>query len=83
MNPSEVTIGKKVVRSKGDYVVGRVGEIIAIDSEKNRAQVAWVGNPKTWVAFDAIEDESRPYGFTECKRDAKTGRITYPKYFRL
>ena len=29
------TIGQQVVRSKGDYVVGRIGNVVAIDTEKN------------------------------------------------
>jgi len=55
------TIGTEVVRSKGDYVVGRTGLIVAIDLDKNRAQVAWKGETKTWVSFKAIEPTSIPY----------------------
>jgi hypothetical protein len=54
-------IGTEVVRSKGDYVVGRVGVIVEIDEVKNRAQVAWGGNPKTWVSLNAIMPTSIPY----------------------
>ena len=27
-----VEIGQKVVRSKGDYVVGRIGEVVELDN---------------------------------------------------
>ena len=63
-------IGQEVVRSKGDYVVGRVGTIIAIDAEKQRAQVSW----GSWVKFDVIEPTSIPYEIVETKR--------FPKYIR-
>lgn len=55
------TIGQEVVRSKGDYVVGRTGIIVAIDSEKRRAQVQWKGDAKTWVSFVSLELTSQPY----------------------
>jgi hypothetical protein len=55
------TIGQQVVRSKGDYVVGRIGNIMAIDTEKNRAQVEWSGETKTWVSFGSLESTSQPY----------------------
>jgi hypothetical protein len=61
MKNENLTIGQEVVRSKGDYVVGRVGLVVAIDTEKNRAQVEWTGNTKTWVSFNAIELTSNPY----------------------
>ena len=54
-------IGDEVVRSKGDYVVGRVGKIIEIDSLNGRARVEWEGSPRTWVKFDVIELTSIPY----------------------
>ena len=57
MNIQDATIGLEVVRAKGDYVVGRVGNIIAIDTEKNRAQVNW----GSWVSFTVIEPTSIPY----------------------
>ena len=57
MNIQDATIGLQVVRAKGDYVVGRVGNIIAIDAEKNRAQVSW----GSWVSFTVIEPTSIPY----------------------
>lgn len=68
-------IGQQVVRTKGDYVVGRIGNIIAIDSEKNRAQVDWKGNTKTWVSLDSLEPTEIPY---EIIKPAKG----FPKYKR-
>lgn len=56
----EFIIGDQVIRSKGDYVVGRVGKIIEIDSLNGRARVEWEGNPRTWVKFDVIELASIP-----------------------
>lgn len=71
-------IGQEVVRSKGDYVVGRVGVIIAIDTEKNRAQVSW----GSWVSFSVIELTSIPYEIVPAyKKDKYTW--TNPKYKRL
>lgn len=69
------TLGLEVVRTTGDYVIGRTGHIVAIDAEKKRAQVEWKGNPTTWVAFAAIEPTSTPYEII------KGGR--FPKYRRL
>jgi len=78
MNIQNATIGLEVVRSKGDYVVGRVGNIIAIDTEKNRAQVSW----GSWVSFTAIEPTSIPYQIiAPYWKDKYT--FTNPKYVRL
>jgi hypothetical protein len=56
-------IGQEVVRTKGDYVVGSTGPVIAIDSDKKRCQVQW-GNCKTWVKDDCLELKSIPYEIT-------------------
>lgn len=56
----EFLIGDQVIRSKGDYVVGRVGKIIEIDSLNRRARVEWEGSPRTWVKFNVIELASIP-----------------------
>ena len=56
----EFLIGDQVIRSKGDYVVGRVGKVIEIDSLNRRARVEWEGSPRTWVKFDVIELASIP-----------------------
>lgn len=61
MIPTECTIGLEVVRSIGDYVVGRVGKVIEIDNVKGRARVQWEAGVKTWVKFAVIEPTSIPY----------------------
>tara|TARA_R110000868_G_scaffold99064_3_gene272801 strand:- start:1212 stop:1490 length:279 start_codon:yes stop_codon:yes gene_type:complete len=82
MTNSSIQIGVEVVRSKGDYVVGRIGKVIAIDTEKNRAQVDWNNNPKSWVSFSALELTSIPYEIIPpYKKDKFTW--TNPKYNRL
>lgn len=81
----KIKVGEEVVRSKGDYVVGRIGLVVALDIEKSRAQVDWVGETKTWVSFDALEPTSVPYRiipFQEIKVRNKVKR-TWPKYERL
>lgn len=80
MKIENVTIGLEVVRSKGDYVVGRIGKIVDIDAEKNRAQVKWNGETSTWVSFTAIELTSIPYEITESYYDKKRGKLVNPKY---
>lgn len=55
MNYQDAQIGQQVVRSKGDYVVGRIGEVVAKDEIKNRVQVAWGGETKTWVSVNSVE----------------------------
>ena len=84
MNIQDAKIGQEVVRSKGDYVVGRVGIIIAI--EDNRAQVKWELCATTKVSLNAIELTSIPYEIIP----ATTGRDrfgypthTHPKYKKL
>lgn len=78
------TIGAEVVRSKGDYVVGRKGTIINIDSVKSRAQVQWYGETKTWVKFDSLELTSIPYQIVPAKPTCKrTGRMFWPTYKQL
>ncbi|WP_291599185.1 hypothetical protein [Bacteroides sp.] len=61
MKTTECSIGLEVVRSIGDYVVGRIGKVIEIDSEKGRARVQWDAGVKTWVKFAVIEPTSIPY----------------------
>lgn len=74
------SIGLEVVRSKGDYVVGRIGIIIAIDTEKQRSQVDWNGETTTWVSFDSIEPTSIPYEIIEGSFDKKKMKYSFPKY---
>lgn len=75
-------IGQEVVRSKGDYVVGRVGKVIAIDSEKNRAQVEWYSDPKTWVSFSSLELTSTPYEIIPMSSQGPF-KPMWPKYKKL
>ena len=69
MTISEAQIGVEVVRSKGDYVVGRTGSIVAIDADKKRAQVAWEFGPTTWVALASMELTSIPYEMLVIQKD--------------
>jgi hypothetical protein len=79
-----ITIGTEVVRSKGDYVVGRRGIVIAIDTEKNRAQVSWHHETKTWVKIEAIEPTSIPYEILPARPTCqRTGRMFWQTYKRL
>jgi hypothetical protein len=78
---SKFQIGQEVVRSKGDYVVGRVGAIISIDEEKNRAQVEWHNDPKSWVSFSSLELTSIPYEIIPGYQKHKGAWIN-PKYVK-
>ena len=82
MNTAKFSIGQEVVRSKGDYVVGRVGIVVAIDTEKNRAQVEWNEDPKSWVSFASLELTSTPYEIIPPRQKDKF-TWTNPKYKRL
>lgn len=88
MNYQDAQIGQEVVRSKGDYVVGRTGEIIDRDETKNRVRVAWKGENKTWVSCDSVEPTFIPYEIIRVSADEqdrrieKTGRPIWPLYRR-
>lgn len=82
MTNSNIQIGTEVVRSKGDYVVGRIGNIIAIDDEKNRAQVSWHFDTTTWVSFTALELTSIPYEIIPAHQKNKYTWVN-PKYKKL
>jgi hypothetical protein len=73
---THATIGQEVVRTSSDYVYGRTGNIVAIDADKNRAQVDWEGYPTTWVSLSAIESTSIAYEFVK-------GAGRWPKYRRI
>jgi len=75
-------IGQEVVRSKGDYVVGRIGKVIAIDAEKNMAQVEWNEDPKSWVSFNSLELTSIPFEIIPSYQKDKYTWVN-PKYKRL
>lgn len=76
-------LNDRVVRSKGDYVVGRTGTVVALDLEKNRAQVQWDQDTKTWVSFTALELESIPYQIIPGTFNKKKGYDSYPKYKKV
>jgi hypothetical protein len=82
MTTQKFQIGQEVVRSKGDYVVGRIGKIISIDTEKHRAQVEWYNAPKSWVTFTALELTSIPYEIIAPYAINKY-KWTNPQYKRL
>ena len=51
---NNITIGVTVQHiKKPSYYSPRIGKVI--DIKDGRAQVAWVGWPKTWVKFDSIK----------------------------
>lgn len=80
---SEFKLDLEVVRTKGDYVVGRIGPIIEIDHEKNRAKIDWKGERKTWVSFSSLAPTSIPYIIIPPTYDIKGVRSAYPQYIRL
>lgn len=67
-----------VVRSKGDYVVGRTGRIVDIDRDKRRVRVAWEGFNKTWVHAGVVEPIMNPY-----KIETGPEPNCYPVYIKL
>jgi hypothetical protein len=78
------SIGQEVVRTKGDYVVGKVGTIVAIDG--NRAQVSWKNNTTTKVSFGSLALTSTPYEIKEgsiTKDRYGFTKVTNPKYIKL
>lgn len=77
MNIQNASIGLEVVRAKGDYVVGRVGIIEEIDTQKNRVKVSW----GTWVSISVVEPTSIPYEIIEGYQ--KNYTWTNPKYRTL
>jgi len=51
---NSITIGSTVQHiKKPSYYSPRIGKVIDINN--GRAQVAWIGWPKTWVKFDSIK----------------------------
>lgn len=83
MSVNKIELGHEVVRSKGDYVVGRKGTILALDMTARRARVDWYGETKTWVSFDSIESTSIPYKIEPTKFNEEGRRISWPQYIRL
>lgn len=79
---TSIKVGDEVVRLKGDYTVGRIGKVLEIDHENNRAQVKWLYYPKSWVSITSIELTSVPYKIIEgYQKDKHT--FVNPKYKRL
>jgi hypothetical protein len=92
MKANEIQIGKKVVKSIANIVtIGKIGTIVDVDFDKQKVQVDWSSRDidsrfaasKTWIRFDAVEDESIPYIITKSIIDKKTGKIIWPKYQRI
>lgn len=86
MDFKKAKLGLEVVRSKGDYVVGRTGNVIELDDIKKRVRVQW-GNLKTWVKVEAVEPTSIPYEIISYYnnpkyRNKRTGLYPNPKYVR-
>lgn len=79
---TKFTAGDEVVRSKGDYVVGRIGEVIAISEIQRLAKVKWKGNSTTSVSFDSLELTSIPYEIIPAKYDGAGCRTAWQKYKR-
>jgi len=83
-NSTRFFIGQEVVRSKGGYVVGRLGEILEIDNMQDRVHVWWkFEGLRTWVSISVIAPTSIPYAITEGYMNKKTGRWVNGKYVRL
>lgn len=73
---SQIPLGTRVVRSKGNYVVGRTGSVISVNEERDRLLVNWDGEKKSWVSVTVVELESTPYEIVQ--RDGK-----WPLYRKL
>lgn len=92
MTKQKFQLGNRVIRSKGDCVVGRIGEIINMQFNGTcyRCQVKWDKAPKSWVVETSLELEAIPYKiipmtFHEKDTDTKRKgmRKDWPKYQRL
>lgn len=78
MKIEEVKVGFQVVRSKGDYVVGRKGIILSTRLDhlgRNQVQVMWDSGPKTWVNINSVELTTIPYAIVLGGK--------YPKYCKI
>jgi N-acetyl-anhydromuramyl-L-alanine amidase AmpD len=73
---THATIGQEVVRVSGDFYIGRTGTVIALDTDKKRAQVDWTRGSTTWVSLKVIEPTSIPYEIVTLKK------YGFPKYRR-
>ena len=82
MKSTEVKIGERVVRARGNNV-GHVGEII--DFKEPRIHVKWEDSSRTWVNISQLELEKVPYeiDMTNVGSFDRYGKIIYPKYRKL
>ena len=81
MNKQAARVGLKVVRSKGDYVVGRVGVIVELSDDMSRVRVSWENYNTTWVKLEVIEDAAIPYEIvTYTTRKQGLGEWQMPRY---
>ena len=84
MELQKFSVGQEVVRSKGEYVVGRLGVILSIENEK--AKVNWQGCKISQVAISAIEPVAIPYEIipaAEIKDKFGFYKFVNPKYIKL
>ena len=76
-------IGDEVVRTKGDYVVGRIGIVIDVNLKDKRAKIDWYGETKTWVSFGSLALKSIPYKIIPASYDKQGRRKRYQKYVAI
>ena len=86
MTIQETKIGKEVVRTKGEEMVGCIGTIVSIDYDKNRVKVNW-GHNTTSLNINSVELTSKPYRIEPAYnyQNQKSGlyTIVFAKYISL
>lgn len=86
MKIKEAQIGQEVVRTKGQDMIGCIGNILDINYDKNKVVVSW-GHNKTTLDINSIEPTSKPYKIEEAYnyQDKRTGafKIIWAKYIAL
>ena len=86
MTIQETKIGKEVVRTKGEEMVGCIGTIVSIDYDKNRVKVNW-GHNTTSLNINSVELTSKPYRIEPAYnyQNKKSGlyTIVFAKYISL
>ncbi len=82
MKATEVKIGARVVRARGNNV-GFVGEIT--DFAEPRVQVWWEDSSRTWVNISQLELESIPHEIDTENVGSfdRYGKLIKPKYRKL
>lgn len=82
MKATEVKIGVRVVRARGNNV-GLYGEIT--DFAEPRVQVKWEDSSRTWVNISQIELEKVPHEIDTENVGSfdKYGKLIKPKYRKL